>query len=141
MLFRSDGNHVARTAIKVAVSARGPKGLALVSDAMPSAAGGPDHFELQKRPVRREGTRLTLEDGTLAGSNTTLLESIHFLVRVVGIQLETALEMATLTPARLLKINNQYGRIAPRFKASLLHLSSDLETKQTWIDGVTSEPI
>jgi N-acetylglucosamine-6-phosphate deacetylase len=136
----ADGHHVAQTAIKVAIAARGPKGLALVSDAMPSAAGGPDHFELQKRSVRREGTRLTLEDETLAGSNTTLLESIHFLVRVVGIELGAALEMATLTPARLLKINNQYGRIAPKFKASLLHLSSDLETKQTWIDGVPSEP-
>lgn len=134
----ADGHHVANTAIKVAFAARGAKGLALVSDAMPSAAGGPDNFKLQGRKVERIGTKLTLENGTLAGSGVTLLQSVRYLVNEIGIELADALEMATHTPARFLKVNRQYGRIAPGFKASLLHLDDELVAQQTWIDGLAS---
>lgn len=134
----ADGHHVANTALKVAFAARGAKGLALVSDAMPSAAGGPAHFKLQGRTVERIGTKLTLENGTLAGSGVTLLQSIRYLVNEIGIELADALEMATHTPARFLKVNRQYGRIAPGFKASLLHLDDKLIAQKTWIDGLAS---
>lgn len=132
----ADGHHVANTAIKVAFAARGAKGLALVSDAMSSAAGGPDHFILQGRKVERTGTKLTLENGRLAGSGITLLQSVRYMVNTIGLDLADALEMATLTPARFLKIDRHFGRIAPGFKASLLHLDQELVAQQTWIDGL-----
>lgn len=134
----ADGHHVADTAIKVAFAARGAKGLALVSDAMPSAAGGPDHFELQGRRVERIGTKLTLENGTIAGSTVTLLQAIRYIVKNVGLNLGDALQMATDTPSRFLRVGRHYGRIARGFKASLLHLDDELFAQQTWIDGLTS---
>ena len=62
----ADGHHVDPAAIRVALNAKSNGRLFLVSDAMPTAAGGPDHFHLQGRRVERRNGRLTLADGTLA---------------------------------------------------------------------------
>src|SRR6185437_28014 len=45
----ADGEHAHGLAYRAALAAKGARGIALVSDAMPSAAGGPDIFELQGR--------------------------------------------------------------------------------------------
>ncbi len=64
----ADGEHAHALAYRLALAAKGPRGIALVSDAMPPAAGGPDVFELQGRRMTRVGAKLTAEDGTLAGA-------------------------------------------------------------------------
>ena len=66
--FIADGLHAHETAGRLAYRLKGSSRLALISDAMPPAAGGPDSYDLGGRTVRREGLRLTLEDGTLAGA-------------------------------------------------------------------------
>ena len=71
----------------------------LISDAMPPAAGGPDHFELMGRRVSRVDGRLQLEDGTLAGSALTMDEALRYCVDQLGIGLADALRMASLVPA------------------------------------------
>ena len=40
----ADGEHAHALAYRAALAAKGPRGIALVSDAMPPAAGGPDVF-------------------------------------------------------------------------------------------------
>ena len=45
----ADGEHAHALAYRAALAAKGPRGIALVSDAMPPAAGGPEVFELQGR--------------------------------------------------------------------------------------------
>ena len=132
----ADGHHVAPTAIKAALNAKGPHGIALVSDAMPSAAGGPDHFMLQNRPVTRTGTRLTLPDGTLAGATITMLDAIQYLAGL-GVPLADILTMATLTPARMIGVEGQFGQIRPGFSASFVHLDADLTLRGVIMDGQT----
>ncbi len=132
----ADGHHVSPTAIRVALAAKGPDGIALVSDAMPPAAGGPAHFELQGRTASRMGTKLTLPDGTLAGSTLTMLDAVRYLVREIGIDVALALRMATLTPARMLRLDHHYGRLAPGYSSSVVHLGDDLTVKGVWIDGL-----
>ena len=51
----ADGEHAHPAAYLAALAAKGPRGIALVSDAMPPAAGGPDVFELQGRRMTRVG--------------------------------------------------------------------------------------
>ena len=55
----ADGEHAHALAYRAALAAKGPRGIALVSDAMPPAAGGPDVFELQGRRMTRVGNKLT----------------------------------------------------------------------------------
>ena len=131
----ADGHHVHDAALKVALAAKPRNRMVLVSDAMPTAAGGPDRFELQGRTVTRRDGRLQLEDGTLAGSNLTMDEAVRYCTQRLGVSLEDALRMASLNPAAFLKRDHELGRIAPGYLASLVHLSDDLQVLRTWIDG------
>ena len=106
----------------------------LITDAMPPAAGGPERFELQGRTAQRVGNRLQLEDGTLAGSIVTMDEAVRNTIKL-GIRLEDSLRMASTVPAHFLRRENELGRIAKGFIASMVHLSDDLYVNKTWIDG------
>lgn len=131
----ADGHHVHDAAMKVALAAKPHDRMMLISDAMPAAAGGPDHFELQGRSVRCTNGRLLLEDGTLAGSNLTMDEAVRHCVNRLSVSLEDALRMAALHPAAFLRLDHELGRIQPGFLASLVHLSDELTALETWIDG------
>ena len=120
----ADGHHVAPTAILAALAAKGPEGIALISDAMPSAAGGPDHFTLQGRLVRRHDKKLTLDDGTLAGADITMLDAVHYMLSL-GLPLADVLQMATRTPARLIGLEGQIGAMRPGYPAEFVHLGPD----------------
>lgn len=132
----ADGFHVHDAAMQVALAAKPPDRMMLVSDAMPPAAGGPSQFELQGRTVRRENGKLQLEDGTLAGSNLTMDEAVRHCVQHLKLDLAVALRMASLTPARFLRMEHELGRIVPGHLASLVHLGDDLTVRATWINGL-----
>jgi N-acetylglucosamine-6-phosphate deacetylase len=132
----ADGHHVAPTALRIALAAKGPDGVALVSDAMPSAGGGPDQFSLQGRAVHRDGTRLAFADGTLAGASVTLIDCIRYLVRTLDVPLGDALTMATATPARLLGLSARIGRFAPGAEPGFVHLGHDLQVRAVHGPGV-----
>jgi N-acetylglucosamine-6-phosphate deacetylase len=134
----ADGHHVHPLALQVALKTK-PKGrLFLISDAMPPAAGGPQNFSLQGREVIARNGRLELNEGTLAGSMLTMDEAVRFCVTMLGLDLGEALRMASLYPAAFLKMDSELGRIAPGFRASLVHLTDALAVTRTWIDGEAS---
>ena len=129
-----DGLHVDDVALKVLFAAKAKDRIMLITDAMPPAAGGPESFELQGRLARRVGNRLQLDDGTLAGSIVTMDEAVRRSLQL-GFRLEDALRAASLVPAHFLRKENELGRIAKGFIASMVHLSDDLHVNKTWIDG------
>ena len=131
----ADGYHVHNAAMKVALAAKPGGRIMLITDAMPTAAGGPDGFELQGRGVHLVNGKLVLDDGTLAGSNLTMDEAVRYCVERLGVSLEDALCMASLNPASFLRRDHELGRIKSGYLASLVHLSDDLRVLQTWIDG------
>ncbi len=129
-----DGLHVDDIALKVLFAAKPKNRIMLITDAMPPAAGGPSKFELQGRTAQRFGNRLQLEDGTLAGSIVTMDEAVRNSVKL-GVGIEDALRMASLVPAHFLRRENELGRIAQGYRASMVHLTEDLHVNKTWIDG------
>ena len=131
----ADGHHVHDLALRLALQAKRHDRIMLITDAMPTAAGGPDSFLLQGRRVTRKGGRLELDDGTLAGSDLTMDAGVRYCVLQLGVGLAEALRMASLSPARFLRRDKELGRIAPGYLASLVHLGDDLQVRQTWIEG------
>ena len=131
----ADGHHVDPLALKVALAAKRKGHLFLVTDAMPPAAGGPPSFELQGRKVMARNGRLELADGTLAGSILTMDMALRYCVEKLGLDLAEALRMAALYPATFLRLERELGRIAPGYRANLVHLTDDLAVTATWIDG------
>lgn len=131
----ADGHHVHEANLRIALAAKRRDRFMLITDAMPPAAGGPDHFELQGRRVTCADGCLRLDDGTLAGSVLTMDEAVRFAVNVVGLPLADALAMASRVPATFLRRDTELGRIAPGYLASLVHLDDELRVLETWIEG------
>jgi N-acetylglucosamine-6-phosphate deacetylase len=131
----ADGHHVHEANLRIAFAAKRRDRFMLITDAMPPAAGGPDHFDLQGRRVTRADGCLRLDDGTLAGSVLTMDEAVRFVVSVASLDLGTALAMASRGPAAFLRRDHDLGRIAPGYLASLVHLDDDLRVVETWIEG------
>ncbi len=131
----ADGEHAHALAYRAAFAAKGSRGVALVSDGMPPAAGGLDTFELQGRRMTRVGAKLIAEDGTLAGAAITMRDAVEYVVRVLKVPLADALMMATLTPARLLRVDDRIGRLKPGHRADLVHLTDALQVSEVWTGG------
>ncbi len=132
----ADGHHVDAAALRVALRAKnGPGRLFLVSDAMPTVGHTGDVFTLNGRTVTRAGGRLTLADGTLAGSDLDMASAVRFAVRELGVGREEALRMASLYPATLLRKDDRHGRIRPGYRADFVHLSDDNTVQTVWVAG------
>jgi N-acetylglucosamine-6-phosphate deacetylase len=131
----ADGHHVSDVALRVAFKASNMNRVVLISDAMSSAAGGPDDFLLQGRKVSRRNGRLELEGGTLAGSDLTMDQAVRYCVNRLDYRLEDVLAMASTNPATLLGLAHELGLIRVGYLASLVHLSDDLQVKKTWVEG------
>ena len=131
----ADGVHVAPEALRIALAAkRGPGRVFLVTDAMAVAGTGLTEFTLGGRRILREGGRLTLEDGTLAGADCDFPLCLRFLTREVGVPLAEALRMATAAPAEVLG-RRDIGRLAPGARADFVHLDDALRLSGVWRGG------
>ncbi len=122
-----DGVHVHPAVIRATFAMLGAERMILISDSM-RAAGMPDgHYELGGQKVTVQGKLALLEDGTIAGSVTSLPECFRYAVREVGIPLEEAVACVTINPARSLGIDKECGSIAVGRKADLVLLGRKLE--------------
>jgi N-acetylglucosamine-6-phosphate deacetylase len=130
----ADGLHVDPVALKAAFRAMGAARLILVSDAMPTLGGERGHFRLDGRMIRLVEGRLTDEAGTLAGAHLGMIDAVHNAVAMMGASLGEALVMASRMPARFLGLEDELGRIAPGYRASLTAFRGR-DILATWIDG------
>ena len=111
----ADGIHVHPAAMGAAWAAKeGPGRIFLVSDAMAVAGTDQSEFQLEGRRIRREGGRLTLEDGTLAGADLDLTTAVRTMVTSIGAGVEEALAAATSVPAGLIGVDVSLSTSRPR---------------------------
>ncbi|UJF36275.1 N-acetylglucosamine-6-phosphate deacetylase [Paenibacillus hexagrammi] len=132
----ADGQHVHPAAIRLLEMAKQPHGLLLITDAMSAAGLGDGAYELggQAVTVQAGVARLT-EGGALAGSTLTMIGALRYMVREVGVSVEDASRYASGNPARLLRLDERLGSIAPGKQADLLLVSPELELQQVWVQG------
>lgn len=131
----ADGVHADPAALHLALLAKGPGQLVLVSDGT-SATGMPDgNYRLGSIPVTVQQGVCRNEEGKLAGSVLTLDRALRNILAVGGIGLSEALAMATLNPARLIGMDKRKGIIAPGADADLLWLDSALSLRGTVVRG------
>ena len=122
----ADGVHIGPEALALALRAKRPGGLVLVTDAVAWQRFDPS------------GGAPRLADGTLAGSALTMDQAIRNTVSVGG-NVTDALLAATATPAALLGLVDR-GRLAPGTRADVVALSPALEVEQVWIGGEAAFP-
>ncbi len=131
----ADGVHVDDPAIRLLLAAKGVDRVLLVSDAT-SAAGMPDgKYMLATVEVTVSGGVCRGAEGNLAGSTLTLDRAIRNIV-ALGVPLQSAVQMATLNPARLIGMEKQKGVLAPDADADLVLLDQNLNVTGTMTRGV-----
>jgi N-acetylglucosamine-6-phosphate deacetylase len=132
----ADGYHVHPVSIGAALRAkRGPGRIFLVTDAMSPLGTEMTSFFLNGREIFREGGRLTLADGTLAGADIDMASCIRFMHDTVGIDLEEALRMASLYPAEAIGMTGRKGRLTHGHDADFAVIDDGVNVVSTWIGG------
>jgi N-acetylglucosamine-6-phosphate deacetylase len=132
----ADGFHVHPVSIRVALRAkRGPGRIFLVTDAMSTIGTDMTSFFLNGREIFREGGRLTLADGTLAGADIDMASCVRYMRDAVGINLEEALRMASLYPAEAIGMTGRKGRLTHGHDADFAVIDGGVRVVSTWIAG------
>jgi N-acetylglucosamine-6-phosphate deacetylase len=133
-----DGHHVAPASLRIALKAKGADKLMLVTDAMPSVGVENKSFILQGRPIRVSGGICVDEEGVLAGSDLDMAGAVRNSVALLGVDLPTAVRMASHVPAEFLGLGHELGKIAPGYRADLVMATDDIEILESWIGGEPS---
>ena len=113
-----DGHHVDFTMISIAKKLMGER-LFAITDAVTETAEGPYQHHLSKDKYEC--------NGTLSGSAISMYEAFYRLVTKAAIEVEEALRMCSLYPARVMKVEHLYGKIAPGFAAQFVVIDKQLK--------------
>ena len=130
-----DGCHIHPATVRQIFKMFGDDRIIMISDSM-EATGMPDgDYALGGQKVIKKGHLATLEDGTIAGSATNLMDCMRFTVRQAGIPLEEAIMCATANPAKEIGIYDEAGSISAGKRADFVLLNEDLDIVSVYIDG------
>ncbi|MEO3874919.1 N-acetylglucosamine-6-phosphate deacetylase [Nonomuraea sp. B12E4] len=132
----NDGVHVHPAMLRLAYEVAGPGRTALITDAMSATGLGDGDYVLGPMRVRVAGGVARLAEGeSIAGSTLTMDVAFRRSVQEVGMSLPDAVQVASLTPARVLGLADRIGSIAVGKAADLVVLSDALEVTGVMKDG------
>jgi len=123
----TDGIHVDFTMIKLAKRELGDK-LFIITDAVAESREG-------VYPHVLNGDHYTMPDGTLSGSNLTMLKAVSNCANKAGIALAEAVNMATLYPARLMGQDNSTGKVEKGYLANMAVFDAGFEVQAAMLKG------
>ena len=125
-----DGIHIHPSMIRAMFGMFGPERICMISDSMMATGMEDGIYSLGGQKVQVQGNKATLEDGTIAGSNTNLMNCLRYAVKEAGIPLEQAVKACTITPARSLRLEDRCGSIAVGMPANFVILDENLEIEK-----------
>ncbi|NRS19738.1 N-acetylglucosamine-6-phosphate deacetylase [Brevibacillus sp. HB1.4B] len=131
----ADGIHVHPAVMKILYRVKTAERLALVSDSMRAAAMGEGTYDLGGQEVHVHDNQAKLADGTLAGSILTLNRAVGNMVKLSGVALPEAVEMASHTPASILGFGDRKGRLAAGYDADIIVLNEQFDVTMTFVAG------
>jgi len=128
--------HVHPAAIKLAVKAKGPEGIILVTDAA-APAGLPDgEYMLGEIPITKTNGVARTPDGALASSSIGLINCVRNMHETIGVPLTEAVTMATASPARAVGLYKTHGSLEENKIADIIAIDDDFNVKFVMVDGV-----
>ena len=131
-----DGVHVDPVVMRLLCNMKGPHGIRLVTDAT-AAAGMPDgEYQLGARTITvRGGVPALVGSKAIAGSTLTMEAAVQNAVRLLGISVEDAVQIASANPARLLGLGGRKGAIVAGCDADLVVLNEQLAVRAVMVAG------
>ncbi|TCC86374.1 N-acetylglucosamine-6-phosphate deacetylase [Pedobacter hiemivivus] len=124
----ADGSHVDFEMVKMSHRLMKDR-LFLITDAVSECNIGPYQHQLS-------GDKFITPDGTLSGSNITMLQAIQNCVQHCEIPLQDALNMASSHPAKLIGLADKIGSLSVGNDANLLLLNPELKLTKVFVGGL-----
>ncbi len=131
----ADGIHVSLPAMKILIKCKPADKLILISDAICATGLKDGRYMLGILPYNMKDGVARIDNGNLAGSTTVLLKEVKRLIEELGINPVTAVNMASLNPAKRFALDKELGSIKCGKKADFIIVSPDYTIEETWLDG------
>jgi N-acetylglucosamine-6-phosphate deacetylase len=133
----ADARHVSPTLMRMLYHAKGPDGIALVTDAAAGAglAVGEKFCLGDIDCVVHEGVSITADGEALASSTAGMIDLVRNMVQLVDVPLVAAVRLATRNPARALGLEGKKGILAVGADADLVAFTDDFAVQHTIVAG------
>jgi N-acetylglucosamine-6-phosphate deacetylase len=130
-----DGYHVHPGVVKTVIAAKKPSRVMAITDGT-ALSGLPEGARayLGGRSITAGPETALLDDGTIAGSTTTMDRVFRMLVERVGLSLVDAVTLCATTPARELGLVG-FGVLAPGAVADLVVFDASFAVVQAYVGG------
>jgi N-acetylglucosamine-6-phosphate deacetylase len=131
----ADGLHVHPATLQLAVRAKGPEQICLVSDAISATGMGDGLWKLgHVEVVVKDGVARNRE-GVLAGSLLTLDRAVKNFLQFTGLDLAAAIRTVTWNPAKLLGLEHRKGELQEGMDADLVIFDEHVNVRYTLQGG------
>lgn len=127
-----DGIHVHPAVVRTTFQMFGDDRIILISDSMRATGLADGQYDLGGQTVIVKGNLAVLEDGTIAGSVTSLMGCMRNAVQNMGIPLGSAVKCAAVNPAKAVGIYDDYGSLTPGKVANIVVLDNNLALKMVF---------
>lgn len=133
----TDGNHVHWAAIHNFVMDKGPSHAVMITDSLRCKGSPQGIYDLggQSVEVRANGSAYIVGTNTLAGSSLRFNEGLKNMIEKVQIPVDYAINMVSLNPARMLRVDDHKGKLVAGYDADLVVLDNDYKVLQTFVLG------
>lgn len=132
----ADGRHLPPSLLQLIVKAKGLDRLCVCTDAVRVAGFPPGEHTSAGRTVLVEDDVAKLPDRSFfAGSIATMDRCVRTMVQEVGLSLREAIKLATVNPARFMRLDGDRGSLLPGKRADLVLLDDTLAVRMTIVGG------
>ena len=130
----ADGIHLHPLTLRVLLRAKGYACLSLISDAIAAAGKGDGDYQIWGEKISVKNGRTSNASGNIAGSVITMLDAVR-MMRSLGVSDVEVAQMASTNPARLIKMDRDYGSIEEGKRADLVAVDDEGNVRLTVIAG------
>lgn len=136
----ADGAHLPAPLLRLIYKIKGPNRIALITDAM-RAAAMPEGKSLLGG--LKNGVEVIVEDGvakmpdrsSFAGSVATFDRLVRTMLTLAEVPLIDSITMASLTPARIMKVQDRKGSLEIGKDADIIIFDNDVNIQMTMVEG------
>lgn len=131
-----DGIHIHPSMVRAMFGLFGADRICMISDSMMATGMTDGAYSLGGQAVTVSGKLATLEDGTIAGSASNLMDCLRVAVKEMKVPLEEVVKSCTITPAKSLHFDDVCGSIEEGKNADFVILNENLEIINVIKNGV-----
>jgi N-acetylglucosamine-6-phosphate deacetylase len=130
----ADGIHLDPFMLQLLLKVKGPERLTLISDAIAAAGMGDGEYQIWNETIAVKNGRTSNAAGTIAGSVITMLDAARMMLSLGCSEVDVA-RMAARNPARLLRLDDEFGSIEEGKRADLVALDEQGHARLTIVGG------